>query len=211
DPDVRRESWRQRRAHPAWDAGPNAAHRSLARLEDAGIVRSVVTQNIDGLHQKAGSSKVIEIHGTLWWAICLDCHVRTPMADVLARVDAGEDDPACLACGGIQKSATISFGQSLEPDVLADAVRAAAGCDVFLAVGTTLQVHPAAGLCDVAIRAGGRLVIVNAGQTPYDERAAAVINRPIGEVLPRLAELATETAPDGPKRPAATPEPSPDP
>lgn len=197
DPDVRRESWRQRRVHKAWDARPNAGHLSLARLEDAGIVQFVVTQNIDGLHQKAGSATVIEIHGTLWWAVCLDCDLRTPMAAVLARVDAGEDDPLCLACGGIQKSATISFGQSLEPDVLADAVRAAAGCDMFLAVGTTLQVHPAAGLCDVAIRAGARLVIVNAAPTPYDETAAAVINEPIGAVLPRLADLVLGTASDG--------------
>jgi NAD-dependent deacetylase len=117
------------------------------------------------------------------------------MADVLARVEAGEPDPPCLDCTGIQKSATISFGQSLDRDVLGAAARAAASCDLLLAVGTSLQVHPAAGLCDVAVSAGARLVIVNAQPTPYDAVAAAVIRQPIGDVLPRLAETARLEAP----------------
>jgi NAD-dependent deacetylase len=191
DPAVRIEAWKQRRQHPAWTAEPNAAHRALAALECAGVVRAVVTQNIDGLHQQAGSANVIEIHGTVWWAVCLDCGVRTPMADVLARVDAGEPDPLCLGCEGIQKSATISFGQSLDRDVLEAAARAAASCDLFLAVGTSLRVHPAAGLCDVAVSSGARLVIVNAQPTPYDAVAAATIRQPIGAALPHLADAAT--------------------
>jgi NAD-dependent deacetylase len=109
------------------------------------------------------------------------------MAEVLQRVDAGDPDPRCLDCGGIQKSATISFGQALESDVLAAAVAAATSCDVFLAVGTSLQVHPVAGLCGVATKAGARLVIVNGEPTPYDEEASAVVREPIGSALPRLA------------------------
>ncbi|MGH3487653.1 MAG: SIR2 family NAD-dependent protein deacylase [Actinopolymorphaceae bacterium] len=195
DPAVRIEAWKERQRHPAWTAEPNAAHRALAALETAGPVHTLVTQNIDGLHQRAGSENVIEIHGTVWWAVCLDCGVRTPMADVLARVEAGEPDPPCLDCTGIQKSATISFGQSLDRDVLGAAARAAVSCDLLLAVGTSLQVHPAAGLCEVAVSAGARLVIVNAQPTPYDAVAAAVIRQPIGDVLPRLAEATGLAAP----------------
>jgi NAD-dependent deacetylase len=198
DPDVRVEAWRQRQRHPAWTAQPNAAHRALAALESAGVVRTLVTQNIDGLHQRAGSQNVIELHGTVWWAVCLDCEVRTPMADVLARVEAGEADPRCLECAGIQKSATISFGQSLDRAVLEQAARSAASCDVLLAVGSSLQVHPAAGLCDVAVAAGAKLVIVNAQPTPYDADAAAVVRLPIGDALPRLAEWSGSPIPEPP-------------
>ena len=195
DPSVRERAWQGRRTHPAWTAKPNAGHRALASLEQAGPLGTVVTQNIDGLHQSAGSSDVIEIHGTVWWAVCLSCGVRTPMPAVLERVALGEADPACLRCGGIQKSATISFGQSLEVSVLRAAERAAASCDLFLAIGTTLQVFPAAGLCDVALAKGARLVVVNAQPTPYDEVADAVLRDPIGDVLPRLAAEAVTRDP----------------
>lgn len=188
DPDVRRRAWRERLTHPAWTAEPNAGHRALVDLERHGQLRAVVTQNIDGLHQTAGSSaeRVVELHGTVHWAVCLDCGLRTAMPDVLERVTAGEDDPACVDCGGIQKSATISFGQFLDPDVLAEAVAASRECDVFIAVGTSLTVHPAAGLCDYARAAGARLVVVNAEPTPYDDAAQAVLRNPIAQVLPRL-------------------------
>ena len=188
DPEVRRRAWEGRRDHPAWAAEPNAGHRALVALERAGRLRAVVTQNIDGLHLRAGHDpdRVIEIHGTLYAVECLDCGVRTGMRENLDRVEAGEEDPACLACGGIQKAATISFGQTLRPDVLREAMAAAADCDVLLAVGTTLQVHPAAGLAEVAVRSGARLVIVNRDPTPYDELASAIVREPIGAVLPRL-------------------------
>ncbi|HEX2313029.1 MAG TPA: NAD-dependent deacylase [Thermomonospora sp.] len=192
DPEVRRRAWQGRREHPAWTAEPNAAHRALVDLERAGRLRAVVTQNIDGLHQRAGSSPgvVIEIHGTLREAECLACGLRTPMPEVLARVAAGEADPPCAECGGIQKSATISFGQPLRPEVLEAAVRAARTCDLFLAVGTSLTVQPAAGLCLEAAAHGARLVILNAQPTPYDDLADAVLRRPVGEELPRLVRLA---------------------
>ncbi len=188
DPAVRRLAWQNRAAHPAWQAEPNAGHAALVELERAGLLRAIITQNIDGLHQRAGSSpaRVIEIHGTMFEVECLTCGRRSAMRENLERVAAGEPDPACLTCGGIQKAATISFGQSLRPEVLAAATAAAAGCDVLLAIGTTLQVHPAAGLVAVAARAGARVVIVNRGATPYDEVAAAVLRAPIGEVLPQL-------------------------
>jgi NAD-dependent deacetylase len=188
DPDVRRRSWQARRTHTAWTAEPNSGHRALVDLEKTGRLLAIVTQNVDGLHQRAGSTNVIEVHGTIWWAECLACMVRTPMADELARLDE-EPDPPCRQCGGILKSATISFGQQLDPDVIEAAAHAAAGCDVLLAIGSSLTVHPAAGLCDVAVNAGARLVIVNAEPTPYDDLADAVINEPIADVLPSLVEV----------------------
>jgi NAD-dependent deacetylase len=196
DPDVRRASWRARLDHAAWDARPNAAHLALVELERAGLLRALVTQNIDELHQRAGSSpeKVIEIHGTMRRAECLSCELITPMEEVLARVAAGEDDPPCPRCGGIQKANTISFGQSLKPEVIRAAQRAARTCDVFLAVGTSLTVHPAAGLCGEALDAGATLVIVNAQPTPYDPFADRVINEPIGQALPALVKELIDAA-----------------
>jgi NAD-dependent deacetylase len=192
DPEVRRRAWQARLDHPAWSARPNAGHRALVDLERTGRLRALVTQNIDGLHQAAGSNPdlVIEIHGTIRQVGCLSCRDRTPMAEALKRVAAGEDDPPCRRCGGILKSATISFGQALEPAVLNAAISAAQACDVLLAVGTSLSVHPAAGLCDLALGSGARLVIINAEPTPYDEVAHAVLREPIGAVLPRLVQAA---------------------
>lgn len=188
DPEVRRESWAKRLAHEAWQAKPNAGHEALVELEHSGRLRALITQNVDGLHQRAGSSDdlVIEIHGTIWFAECMTCWARWPMEQILDRVRGGESDPPCELCGGIIKSATISFGQALKEDVIQACLEAAADCDLFLAIGTSLTVHPAAGLCDVAVRAGARLVIINAQETPYDDLADAVINDPIGAVLPRI-------------------------
>jgi NAD-dependent deacetylase len=167
---------------------PNGAHRALAELERRGSLDAVVTQNIDGLHLRAGHDpdRVLEIHGTLYAVECLQCGRTTTMRENLDRVDAGDPDPHCLVCGGIQKAATISFGQSLKPDVLERSLAAARDCDLLLAVGSTLTVQPAAGLVEVAARAGARLVIVNRDPTPYDELASATLRDPIGQVLPRL-------------------------
>jgi NAD-dependent deacetylase len=194
DPAVRRRAWQSRKAHPAWTAEPNDGHRAVAELEKTGRLVALITQNIDELHQRAGSSreKVIELHGTIWWAECLTCGVRSPMADELARVSDEEPDPSCTLCGGILKSATISFGQPLDPAVLRAAWAAAQVCDLFLSIGTSLTVQPAAGLCEVAVEAGARLVIVNAQPTPYDGIADAVLRDPIGEILPALLTAAVE-------------------
>ena len=188
DPDVRRRAWQGRLDHPAWRAVPNAGHRALVTLEQRGQLHALITQNIDGLHQRAGNSpdKVIEVHGTVHDVVCMRCDWRGPMGPVLDRVRAGEDDPACERCGGILKSATISFGQSLVPETIANAMRAAARADVLLAIGTSLQVYPIAGAVPTAKAAGARVVIVNAEPTPFDEVADAVLRGRIGELLPAL-------------------------
>jgi NAD-dependent deacetylase len=196
---VRRRSWRARRGHPAWRAEPNRAHTALADLARSGLVTSVITQNIDGLHQKAGTpaDQVIELHGTMFSVVCVSCGDRSPMAGALARVEAGDDDPACTRCGGILKSATVMFGQPLDPDVFARAGQAAARCGVFLAVGSTLTVEPAASLCGLAVQAGAALVIVNRDPTPYDPIAAEVVRDPIGDAVPRIARQLREAQGDG--------------
>ncbi|PVZ15009.1 SIR2 family NAD-dependent protein deacylase [Actinomycetospora cinnamomea] len=188
DPEVRRESWRQRAAHPVWRARPGPAHTALVALERSGRLFALLTQNIDELHQAAGSSPdlVVELHGTLHHVECLSCGRRAPMGEALERVAAGEDDPACPGCGGILKSATISFGQELDAGVLLRARRAAVEADVLLAVGTSLGVHPAAGVVDLAAAAGADVIIVNGEPTPYDDVATSVLRGGVGEILPRL-------------------------
>ena len=189
DPEVRRLAWQGRLDHPAWHAAPNAGHRALVELERRGTLLALVTQNIDGLHQQAGHAPatVIEVHGTMREVMCMACGWRGAMALALDRVRAGEDDPACERCGGILKSATISFGQSLDPQVIARAMRAAERADLLLAIGTSLQVYPVAGAVPLAKAAGARVVIVNAEPTPFDDIADAVLRDPIGIVLPRIA------------------------
>jgi NAD-dependent deacetylase len=188
DPAVRRRSWQARLDHPAWSAEPNAAHLALARLGEA-IDTVVITQNIDELHQRAGTpaERVLELHGTMFGAMCVGCGDRTAMAQALDRVRGGEDDPACRECGGVLKSATVMFGQPLDRAVLGRAVRAAADCDLMLAIGSTLTVEPAASLCGIAADNGAALVIVNRDPTPYDELATEVISEPIGTSVPRIA------------------------
>jgi NAD-dependent deacetylase len=188
DPEIRRRSWRMRRGTGLLDAEPNAAHRAVTELERSGVPVRVLTQNIDGLHQKAGmpDRKVLELHGSVRSVVCLTCHARGPMAEALARLDAGEEDPHCLACGGVLKPATVMFGENLDAEVLGQALAIAKACEVFVAVGTSLQVHPAAGFAGVAVDHGARLVIVNAEETPYDELAEQVVREPIGTALPDL-------------------------
>ncbi|MFE2831714.1 NAD-dependent deacetylase [Streptomyces mirabilis] len=188
DPEIRRRAWLMRRETGALRAEPNAAHRAVAELERAGVPVRVLTQNVDGLHQLAGmpARKVLELHGTARTVVCTRCHAKTPMEDTLARVDTGEDDPACLTCGGILKPATVMFGERLDPVVLGQAAAIAKACQVFIAVGSSLQVQPAAGLAGVAADHGARLIIVNAEPTPYDEIADEVVREPIGTALPQL-------------------------
>ena len=189
---LRERAWRSRMEHAAWEAVPNAGHAALVALERQGRLHTLVTQNIDGLHQRAGSdpAKVVEVHGTLYGVECLGCGARSPMAATLDRVRAGEADPPCLDCGGILKSATVSFGQQLDAANVERARRAAVECDVFLAVGTSLAVQPVASLAPLAVRAGARLVVVNGSATPYDDLADAVVREPIGEALPLLVRAA---------------------
>ncbi len=188
DPEVRRLSWQSRLAHPAWTAKPNAGHLAIVELERQGKLHALITQNIDGLHQVAGSSadRVIEVHGTIHHAICLDCSARQPMPVVLERVRAGEEDPACLECGGILKSDTISFGQPLVPHVVAQAMQKAAEADCLIAVGTTLRVYPVAAMVPTAKSAGAAVVIINAEPTAFDEVADVTLTGLIANLLPPL-------------------------
>jgi NAD-dependent deacetylase len=188
DPEVRRLSWQSRLENPAWHAKPNPGHLALVELERRGKLHALITQNIDELHQQAGNSpeKVIEVHGTVRKVVCMNCGERAPMEKALARVRAGEADPPCRSCGGILKSATISFGQALVPEVIDRAMQAAGEAEVLLAVGTSLQVYPIAGAVPLAKRAGARVVIVNAQPTPFDDLADAVFNDSISAVLPKL-------------------------
>jgi NAD-dependent deacetylase len=188
DPEVRKASWQNRLASPAWHARPNAGHLALVALEGRKKLHALITQNIDELHQLAGNSPglVIEVHGTMRKFMCWGCGMRGPMQKVLERVRAGEADPKCRDCGGILKSDTISFGQQLVPEVIDRAMQAAGEADLFLAVGTSLQVHPVAGAFDIARSAGAKTVIVNAEPTPYDALADAVLPGSISAVLPEI-------------------------
>ena len=188
DVEVRKQAWRNRLASPAWTAQPNAGHAALVALERRGKLHTLVTQNIDELHQRAGSdpAKVVEIHGTVRQVMCWSCGERAPMEVALERVRNGEDDPPCRTCGGILKSATISFGQDLVPEDLERAQNAALACDLLLAVGSTLTVYPAAAMVPLAKQNGARVVIVNAEPTAMDAIADAVLNGSISELLPAI-------------------------
>ena len=193
NPDARKRSWQSfldPEGMGGWDVEPNDGHRALLALEERGKLHAVLTQNVDGLHQAAGTSPelVVEIHGTLKEVVCMSCNERAPMERALDRVRAGEEDPPCRSCGGILKSATISFGQNLVPEDLLRAEQAGESCDLLLAVGTSLAVYPIAGVVPIAHRAGARIVILNAEPTEMDDLAHAVVRGSISELLPRLVE-----------------------
>ncbi len=188
DPELRREAWRRRLSGARRRPEPNEAHLALAELERLGRLERLVTQNVDGLHQDAGNDpeRVVEIHGTLREASCLDCGWRGPMAPVLARVEAGEQDPPCDECGGMLKSATISFGQALDPAELQRAHDATIEAEIFIAVGSSLVVHPVAMLPRVAMDAGARLAVLNGEPTGYDGEAHVVVHDDVSRTLPDL-------------------------
>jgi len=188
EPEIRRRSWQQKLQMVGAAREPNAGHRALVTLHKRGQLHTLITQNVDGLHQDAGIPPeiVVEIHGTLREFICMKCGDGGPMELALERVRAGEEDPACQRCGGILKSATISFGQGLVAEDLERAERAANACDLIIAIGTTLSVYPIAGVVPVAKRTGARVVILNADPTAMDELADAVLQGGISEILPRM-------------------------
>lgn len=185
DPDVRRLAWQGRIAWLDDPRYPNGGHRALLALEQQGVLHTLVTQNVDGLHQAAGTdpAKVVEVHGTIHETACLSCGARGPIQATLDRVRAGDDDPACLDCGGMLKSATVSFGQSLDPGDLLRAEQAANECDLLLAVGSTLSVFPVAAMVPMARSAGARIVIVNGEPTEMDDLADVVVRGSISEAL----------------------------
>lgn len=187
-PQRRYEYWRQKAiAHTEFErATPNRTHQVLANWEAAGRIVGVITQNIDGLHQIAGSRRVWELHGTAREIGCLSCERRWP-ADPWVRKFLEDDRvPDCPECGGLLKHATVSFGQSLPEQVLEEALDVARQVDLFLALGSSLVVYPAAGLPELASRQGAKLVIINREPTPLDSLADVVIRAPLGETLGRL-------------------------
>jgi NAD-dependent deacetylase len=192
DPEIRKRAWRSRLESRSFGAEPNAGHLALVDLEAQNRLHTLITQNVDGLHQKAGTSpdRVVEIHGTVHEVMCLSCDDRAPMQRALDRVRAGEDDPGCRTCGGILKSATVSFGQSLDQRALMRAETAAQECDVMLAVGTTLTVYPIAEVVPIAKASGAEVVIVNGSETAFDDLADAVVRGSISELLPTLVSPA---------------------
>ena len=193
DPVVRRRSWQWRVHNPALRAEPNASHRALARLATAGPLVGLATQNTDGLHVAAGTPRdlVKELHGTMREVECTACSWRDGMDWAVARVlEEGEEDPRCPQCGAITKAATVMFGQALPEEELAAAADAAHDCDLYLAIGSSLTVHPAAGLPRLAVETGARLVVCNAEPTPLDRLATLVVREQIGDVLPPAVEAA---------------------
>jgi len=190
------EAWRQK--VESWpemrDAQPNAGHRAFVQLHRRGQLAAMITQNIERLHQRSGlpSEMILELHGTTTEAMCLSCGDRIDMNEAVERVASGEKAPKCRECGGLLKPATISFGQPMPREALLAAHQAAESCDLFLAVGSSLVVHPAASLPLVAKRRGARLIIINRDETPLDGAADLVIHGKIGSILPTLAGIAED-------------------
>lgn len=193
--DGRYEYWRQKcEMHREFgDAQPNEGHRVLARWEAAGRIRGVITQNIDGLHQIAGSQRVLELHGTARQAACLNCAARFDIEPLVAQFLTGDRVPDCPECGGRLKHATISFGQMLPPDVLMEATRWSRDADLMLAIGSSLVVTPAADLPRIAKERGARLVIINRDPTPLDAIANVVLGGSIGDILSAIDLKVTES------------------
>lgn len=190
DSEIRKRAWKSRLDSARQRREPNEGHRALVALERQGKLHTLITQNTDGLHQKAGSSPeiVVEVHGNTREVVCMSCGDRLPMEQALERVRVGEEDPHCHICGGILKSAAISFGQALVEEDLTRAKRAAQTCDLLLAVGTTLAVHPIASVVPLAKESGARVVIVNGEPTAMDHLAEQILRGPISELLPRIVE-----------------------
>jgi len=191
DPELRKHRWQNLLETSGQRREPNAGHRAIVDLEKRGKLELLVTQNVDGLHLDAGTSRdrIVEIHGTVREVACLECDERAPMERALDRVRAGEGDPPCRSCGGILKSATISFGQGLVQSDLSRSFETAGVCDLMLAVGSTLGVYPVANVVPIAREAGARIVILNGEPTEMDAIADIVIRGPISDILPQLVAV----------------------
>jgi NAD-dependent deacetylase len=172
------------------DAKPNPGHYAIAELHRLGKLDCVITQNIDSLHQKSGvpEEKVIELHGTLKWVICLECGQRYPREEIQARLDSGVKVPRCDSCSGIMKPATVAFGQPMPERETGQAEIKAAACDLFLAAGSSLVVYPAAQMPLIAKDNGAKLVIINLTPTPHDRYADIVIHDKTGPVLSQIVD-----------------------
>ena len=178
------------------EAEPNAAHYAVAELGKMGKLQCVITQNVDGLHQKAGNpdDKVIELHGTMKWAVCLNCGKRYPMGEILDRLEGGVEVPDCEHCHGILKPAGIFFGEALPQKALADATNYSRNCDLCIVMGSTLVVYPAAYMPVYALQAGAKLVIINITSTPLDQQATVLLHSKVGEAMTKVMEQVRKKA-----------------
>jgi NAD-dependent deacetylase len=189
DPEARRKQWRMLgEGHLTTDAQPNPAHYAIAELNDLGKLDCVITQNVDNLHHKAGvpAENIFELHGNVQWAVCLSCGKRYPFEQIKARWERGEEIPDCEECRGMLKPDAVLFGEALPQDVLQEASRRAADSDLFIVVGSTLIVYPAAYMPQYAVRAGAKLIIVNLSDTPMDSQAAVLIRAKAGEAMSQI-------------------------
>ncbi len=172
------------------EAEPNAAHYAIAELEELGKLDCVITQNVDNLHQKAGNSgnKVLELHGNMRRVVCLKCHRQFAVGEILYRLKQGEEAPNCPDCHGILKPDAVLFGEALPQETLREAVHHARNCDLFIVIGSTLVIYPAAYMPIYAKEAGAKLVIINLSSTPLDQQATVLIREKAGEVMGRVME-----------------------
>jgi NAD-dependent deacetylase len=197
NPDSRRKQWRIFREGILSDkALPNAAHIAIAELYRMGKLDCVITQNIDNLHQKAGvpDEKVFELHGNMKWAICLDCARRYTFEEIKSRLESGEEIPDCLACHGMLKPDIVMFGEQLPYEVLQEAGRRSRAADLFIVIGSTLVVYPAAYMPIYAVESGAKLVIINLSETPMDRQAAVLINAKAGDTMAAIVKKEKEKA-----------------
>jgi NAD-dependent deacetylase len=197
NPDSRRKQWRIFREGILSDkALPNAAHIAIAELHRLGKLDCVITQNIDNLHQKAGvpDEKAFELHGNMQWAICLDCGRRYSFDEIKSRLESGEDIPVCQACRGILKPDIVMFGEPLPYEVLQEASRRSRAADLFIVIGSTLIVYPAAYMPIYAVQSGAKLVIINLSATPMDKQASVLINAKAGDSMAAIVNKVKEKA-----------------
>ncbi len=195
DPEARRKQWRMLgEGHLTTDAEPNPAHYAIAELDGLGKLDCVITQNVDNLHHKAGvpAEKVFELHGNVQWAVCLNCGQRYPFEHIKARLEGGEEIPDCEQCQGMLKPDAVLFGEALPQEVLQEASQRSSACDLFIVVGSTLVVYPAAYMPLYAVRGGAKLIIVNLSDTPLDAQAAVLIRAKAGEAMSKIVERVKE-------------------
>lgn len=195
DPEARRKQWQMlREGGLATEAKPNPAHYAIAELDRLGKLDCVITQNVDNLHQKAGvpADRVFELHGNMQWAVCLSCGRRYPFEQVRLRLDKGEETPDCEACQGILKPSVVLFGESLPEKVLKEATFRSYNCDLFMVIGSTLIVYPAAYMPVYAVDSGAKLVIINLSPTPMDKQATVLIRDRAGEAMSRVLHRVRE-------------------
>ena len=195
DPEARRKQWRMLgEGHLTTEAKPNPAHYAIAELDKLGRLDCVITQNVDNLHHKAGvpADKVFELHGNVQWAVCLSCGRRYPFEQIKARLDKGEEIPDCEDCHGMLKPNAVLFGEQLPYEVLQEASHRSSNCDLFIVVGSTLVVYPAAYMPIYAVQAGAKLVIINLSSTPMDAEAVVLIRSKAGEAMSKIVDKVKE-------------------